>query len=383
MRDQLYSDPKAQLYLHTCIQLRIQLLKKLLHDKIRQEPVMRVFSLLTEGQYKAGLRMIIGDVELTTKYFTIIERLKGSKENFDLFEHNQQNNLREISQNITFNIVKTFAISELKRLKEVRLEDLQSIPKQDYISVNEEQKRIVDGLMEIYRDTGSIELNKDNFSFLIKEYVTCSNIAMMAKNIEISGGAKSQIDQLHSRAYNEIGGLISSQGDSLDWLSSIELRTNNDLNENLIKFIRESCHLGDHKALNTVTEKLGDNFGNLVRLIPNSAGSLHTEIISIEDIMKIIDRRIKRYDKPETQAKHGIWLGILRKFNSALIGKKPSADSLLQGSRNSSSLQRLSVSGDVPARSGPVGSARGASARGASAGLDGGAGLDGEPQAKR
>jgi hypothetical protein len=374
MREKFFDDQQAQIRVTTCMQLRVQLLKKLLKDKIGSEPIMQSFSLLSEGQYKSGLSKILSNPQLTQRYFEGIEKLirNINTTNFDLFQPDQQINLREVSKEISFEKVKQFALSELRRLQEVETQDFDSISKPDHVIENEVQSRKVDELIATYKDIGSIDLNKDNFSYLIKEYLTCMNISMIAKKNDVSKISGYSIEQLQSRAYKEIGVIISSQKDSLDWLSSAEVRSDLVLKDHLTKFIRESCHLGDHRALNAVIEKLGDNFGILIKSVPRNRDPNYPDTISIEDIMKIIDKRIKRYQDQESQEQVEKWVRICENFKIAL-GESPRQQSVsaLRPRGNTSLFQGFSISSESNdvAKSGPVGSVGAASA--SAAGLDG------------
>jgi hypothetical protein len=372
-RETFDNDTESQILSSVCIQLHILLLKKLLTDKISSEPLMADFKMMDDRIYLAGLRRIIGSLDLTTGYLGVIVKLKDGKQNFHLFESSQKANLIAISQGITFDGAKAFAISEMKRLRDTPKLDLDSIAKPDFITQKVIQKKKADELIEIANANGSVNLNRDNFSYLIKEYSTCSIIVMNSSKYSQSSEKKDEIYQMQNRALRDIGGLINNNKDKLEWLNKIRLEEDKELELDLAKFIHETCHLGDSKTLENVIEKLGDNFNNLMRLVPfkrEEMGFKNNDSITIENMMIIIQKRINKYQQRNMQTQADKWIKIQRIFNDEIVldgrlgGLSVSAPS--EALSSSPLVQRPSSSSENVAKSGPVAGARG----GASARLD-------------
>lgn len=306
----------------------------------------------------------------------------------NLFGHSQKQNLMEILKGLTTDHVIKFVTSELKRLKNTPIVDFQDIPPPDFFLTSDAQKKKVDQLIEQGRlSNGVIDLNQDNFFSLINEYSTSLIRATKTRKFDISEEQRSEIDEAKKRAFNQIGGLINKSKDSLGWLSIIILEKDSNQTTYLARFIHELCHLGDSKTLETVIEKLGDNFRNLLNLIPysNEEAQLEFSALSIENTMMVINKRINHELKfPNNDAEK--WINIKRIFDHAIsleqhldglsISYSSEARSIASLARrlvgdsparrlDDSPSRRLDDSSQNVAKSGPVAGARGDGGRGA------------------
>jgi hypothetical protein len=270
--------------------------------------------------------------------------------------------------------INKFLTKELIRLKsqganvvDLSLLDSASTTLGAGIIKDKEQRQYVDLLLRKDQDSSKIQLNPDVFLLLIREYRECVSLSFQARD-GIPAEKKAEIKELLVRS-NKIGGIINKNKDSLGWLSSLRLEENPEIVVDLIKFMHESLHRQDAQTWGTLIEKLGDNFKNLIKIIPQTKsvdGLKSDNLITIKSMKSIIKKIINLPDQKNIEQ----WNNIQRIFNDAigleghLGGLSVSAPSEARSS--TSSARRLGDSPQNVAKSGPLSGARG----GASARLD-------------
>ena len=309
---------------NTYFQLQVFLFKNLLKNKIDRDPEFNYSSKIDDKIYASVLRKIIGDVDLTSQMQDFIELTNRSTDKLiAIFGHTNKHNLREISKDITREQIKKFAILELKRLKDVEAIDLAEAEEPISDAIKRDKERQANELLKNGRD-GPIELNQDNFSFLIYKYCKIIDIAMKTRLMDLAEKGKNKLIKMRSEAYSDIGGLIDRNKETLEWLGKIELLSNLPLVVDIRKFIYELCHQGDIKTSQILVEKLGNNFNNFIKIISNPElekyGKDHNEI-TIKKMLTIIEKRIKILtDNPQiknSQRDIDKWTDLFQKISDA------------------------------------------------------------------
>lgn len=379
MRERFDENPELAIIIPGIDQFRILLFKDLLQKKIGTELRISGYQFMDNNIYYSILRKIMV-VENYKSYLSTIERLKDHKMgriNFDKFEISQMSNLIEISSRISMEDINKFLTKELIRLKSqgANVVDLSSLDSASttlgaVIIKDKEQRQHVDLLLRKDQDGSKIQLNPDVFLLLIREYRECVGLSFQARD-GLPAEKKAEIKELLVRS-NKIGGIINKNKDSLGWLSTLRLEENPEIVIDLIKFMHESLHRQDAQTWETLIEKLGDNFKNLIKIIPQTKsvdGLKSDNLITIKSMKSIIKKIINLPDQKNIEQ----WNNIQRIFNDAigleghLGGLSVSAPSeALSSTSSTSSARRLGDSPQNVAKSGPVAGARG----GASARLD-------------
>ena len=374
-RERFGENPELAIIIPGIDQFRILLFKDLLQKKIGTEPRISGYQFMDDNIYYSILRKIMV-VENYKSYLRIIERLKNhemGRINFDKFEESQMSNLIEISSRILMEDINKFLTKELIRLKSqgANVVDLSSLDSASTtlgagIIKDKEQRQHVDLLLRKDQDGSKIQLNPDVFLLLIREYRECVGLSFQARD-GLLAEKKAEIKELLVRS-NKIGGIINKNKDSLGWLSTLRLEENPEIVIDLIKFMHESLHRQDAQTWETLIEKLGDNFKNLIKIIPQTKsvdGLKSDNLITIKSMKSIIKKITNLPDQKNIEQ----WSKIQRIFNDAigLDGRLGELSVRASGEASPASLaQRPSSSYENVAKSGPVAGARG----GASARLD-------------
>jgi hypothetical protein len=209
-------DKEGRFIVSTYFQLQVFLFKNLLKIKIGREPEFNYSSEIDNKIYASVLRKIIGDADLTSQMQDFIELTNQSSDKFtSVFGRTNKYNLREISKEITREQIKKIAISELKRLKDVEVIDMATAEEPVSDTKKRHEERRANELLENGRD-GPIELNQDNFSFLIYQYCKIIDMAITIRSMDLPEKEKNEIIKMRSEAYSDIGGLINRNKESLE-----------------------------------------------------------------------------------------------------------------------------------------------------------------------
>ena len=298
--------------------------KNLLKIKIGREPEFNYSSKIDNKIYASILRKIIGDADLTSQMQDFIELTNRSSDKFtSVFGRTNKYNLREISKEITREQIKKIAISELKRLKDVEAIDMATAEEPVSFTKTRHEERQANELLKNGRD-GPIELNQDNFSFLIYQYCKIIDMAITTRSMDLPEKEKNEIIKMRSEAYSDIGGLINRNKESLEWLGKIDLLRNLRLVVDIRKFIYELCHQGDIKTSQILVEKLGNNFNNFITIISGLEIEKHGQDkdgVTIKKMLFTIKKRIKILtDNPQiknSQRDIDKWTDLFQKISDA------------------------------------------------------------------
>ena len=384
MKERLSENPELPIIISGADQFRILLFKDLLQKKTDKEHKISRYQFMDDDVYYSVLRkiMVVDKYKFFLNTIISLKDTEIGKINFDKFEKSQMSNLIEISKGISMEDINNFLKKELIRLKSqsAKVVDLSSIDSAsttvgaDIIN-RKEQRQYVDLLLQKDQQGYNIRLDPNIFSLLIAEYRECVGLNFYKRDVVgLSEEAEAETKKLLVRS-QKVGAIINKNKDSLGWMSSLRLERNPEMVVDLIKFLHDSLHFQDAQTWETLIEKLGDNFKNLIKIIPQTKsdeGLKSVNVITIKSMKSIIKKIIVQNPRNIEQ-----WNKIQRIFNDAigleghLGGLSVSAPSEARSSTSSarrlgdSSARRIDDSSQNVAKSGPVAGARGDGGRGA------------------